>query len=450
MKKISLLLVCVFLCLIALATMSSCGNIKAAMTWSKVANKMNKLDSYEMDAKTSLVYYTDGKEISETTESHTIVDVSEDDFYYYSKNDVNVSAPELGIDQDFISVVAYKEGIYYLRNKSSGVDNRICGEMGVDDFNEFVITSFDLVNMSKCKQVTTKKLSNGSKSVTCSGYNDKGIEMLTEMLNIDTSIFEQRIIDCSVSLVYDNKNRIQTTSYVFRFEKSDDDAPNTKLSVFIQYSKYNEAERTDKYIKKDGYTEVDNIKLLNDISKHLSELYKKDKGSFKLNRTQTLEVGSTITTHNESDVIRYGTNKDGFYYTIFSTVNGVEKTLTYSKGDEDGEIKNDLQARSYVASLINSAGYSPVNVTNIIDRGNGVYEFECRIINPSVYRRYMTDNGIEYYNTTLKMTVTVYHEKIKKLESEIVIRGRRKYSYSSSITFVSDVTLTVKNECFFE
>lgn len=434
MKKKSLLIVCVILCLIALASLSSCGNIKAVSVWSKVSRAMDKLESYEMNISTRLVYYIEGNKVTADGDGHAIVDgIGGDDFYYYLKQDIQTTAPDLEIDQSSTAVEAYTGGYYYVRNKTRGVDNKICGEMSYKDFTEYVDTSaIPSFNLSGCKKVQTKKHSDGTRTITCSEYNSGTVEEIVECLGAEAYIFGYNVKDVKISVTYDKDFRIKRMTYAFVFDVSEGITKRPSFSMSATYTKYNEAERTEEYIKKSGYTEVENIKLLNDIQNKLNELAINEKGRFSVEIEESFTTFGVSAVYKEKSHVDYGSKRGKFYYDISSVINDEEYTIKYGDGKQitrgatsKDRDQTEQEAREFIMNLMNPAGFRRANISNIVSKGGGEYELECRSLNFLAYKSLLESNDIIYQSSTQKITVKVASDgEIVRIESEIAIDGK--------------------------
>ena len=96
----------------AIATLTSCRNVKDVLLWSRISERMDALSSYRLEYDVYMIFYVDEKQVHSTDEGVQIESKGEysDDYYFYSSTLSTVRAGELGIEEQVRGIEAYNEG----------------------------------------------------------------------------------------------------------------------------------------------------------------------------------------------------------------------------------------------------------------------------------------------------------------------------------------------------
>ena len=177
----------------------------------------------------------------------------------------------------------------------------------------------------------------------------------------------------------------------------------------------------------------------------------RENGSFTLSLTQLTRSSTSpnSSTYKETDEVTFGEGESGYFYDIEATVSGTKYDISYKDGTQtiktssktQNKAQTEKEARDYIKSLINSAGYTQNIVTAIEKRGNGVYRFTCNP-NTQTYETYYANMGGTFKSATQTITVTITDDQRTKIQSAVTAQG--------SVINYGTITLTVNTTVTFD
>ncbi len=451
MKKISALM-CIVLLLGCLSCFSSCSiGVKSADDlMEKVDAKMALLNSYESEMNMTVHYYVQGNRVAITASGKLVESgmLLKKNYTYYNETEIKIISDKLKIDESTKSVEMFRDGFMYLYDEREDFERALCSPLSAKEFfkhrNEQNSMNPDF---DSCSTKEYKKNSDGTWELTYAGFDEDEIDDLLKDMAMDKNVLNAEIVDIRFTLLADKKFRPIKTEIEFVFDE--ENATYVPLMTVTQtYDKLNKA-KWDGEIEHDDYTEVDDLRLLDQADDLLKEFQNEEGGRFLLEINQSVTVGKTDRqATKQQNLVEYGMRDGVFYYEIDATVNNQDFSITYDADDGyqrvDGvtstKQKEDA-ARRYIQSLINSAGFDPSLVTDI-ERDGTDYIFT--VDDPDLSQFNLSSMGVTSGEATLTVTFTVNDDgELEDIFSMLTIEGKVR---SGSIT--EDLTITVTTKMF--
>lgn len=435
MKKIFSLSVFVFLCVILLASLSSCAKINVVSAWLKIDSAMDELDSYEMTSTVTIKLYTGGEQVCIETRGTTVeVDKNDkDNCYYYSASSTSVTPESTGVNDDITIIEAYDKGNYFIQSSNGRQTNKKYGPIDIEDFLAYrQFTGSVSVNFSDCKKIKEKENADGTKTIECSGYSGRTLQQLAAVAGIGSgTIGDFALEDVKVWITYDGKYRAKKIDYNFIFEEKEDGGRAPSMRITLEYSKYDEAQKNNKAVDPNEYTEVKDIWIFYKLEMLLAEKANAKSGSFSMHMEQGIKAGAQNISFSEKDTIKYGESLGGFYFNIKANVNNIDMTLKYNNGKlktkgagiSQTSPMTDSSARAYISSLLNNAMINNANIGTVTKMEEGVYVIKYKVIDTAAYDQMFKPYGGSCVSAGHSIKVTFEDEKLKSVESSIRVNG---------------------------
>ena len=448
MKKLCMLMAVILLFSFAF---TSCGMFKPSNPEGlekRIDKQMSRLSSYRAEEKMTMIFYNSGKRVDAGSTGEIIVsDGRGDDNYYYQRLDTKVVSKGLGLDRATTSILAYNDGNMFSLNTGNQLNQRLYSPM---DFDEFVDILEDHtgseLSYSDCGKSKLEQNDDGGWILECSDYSTENINIMTEKLGLDSSVFNLVAKDVNVTVECDDKFRMEKMKMVFVFDESD-----RKPTVEIEttYSQYNNANRVTDLIDPEDYKKTEHLKLIYDLENKLNEMEIAEEGAFEMGISQKVSRSSQIlSSENEKNSVSYGVKDGKFYYDITSEKGKEKYTIAYEDGTQTSTSKTNYvretpqteqQAKEYISSLIRASGYSYGVVTNIVKESDRQYKLECQVP-VSDYKKMFDSLNVKYSSSTYEMTVLVNKDgEFEKLNSVINIKAK-----SGSSVFTINISSSLK------
>ena len=449
-KKTLFLLACISIVL--LLTLVSCGEPKSAEAlYAKVDETMGELNSYEMDLKLDMTFYVSNYKVSSQGTGHAIEDgLVNGDYYFYQETNTTVESKGLSLNETQKSIEAYDNGNYFILNQSSTGTQKMYSPLTAQEVLEYRadhdMGALDVIN--DCTNQSFSKKEDGTWELICSGYTKSAIATIEDGMGLDNDMFDAEIMDMKMTLSADAEYHATKIELEFVFEDKKN-AP--AVSITIDFSKYDAAVRQTEQLNTENYTKVEDIRLLKQVEAMLEEMTERENGSFTLSLTQLTRSSTSpnSSTYKETDEVTFGEGESGYFYDIDATVSGTKYDISYKDGTQtiktssktQNKAQTEKEARDYIKSLINSAGYAQNIVTAIEKRGNGVYRFTCNP-NTQTYETYYANMGGTFKSATQTITVTITDDQLTKIQSAVTAQG--------SVINYGTITLTVNTTVTFD
>ncbi len=448
MKK-SILILSVLLIVAVLFSLSACG--PSEPTIDKLNEVMNNLESYEMNGVMTGRFKVQGIEIVISGEELLISSKSgENSPYYYSESTSTVSLADGSNAETLTSLVGYYEGDVYISKSGDGRKHKLYSAMSADDFSEYMDKgSTDLHDFESCVIETAD---DGSITFALSQYDKEKNEKMLRESGFDQFSEDLKISDILLTIVTDPELFAKEVTLSFAFEIEEGEEFQPEIKAVYTYSNHNSATPiTDKF-DKDSFEEVSDIRLLDTFEEGIEDIANSENGKLELDITTTTIVSSRITTTTEKDLIEYGVKDGKYWYEVIADVNkslyvinyedGSQKTIT--GGSNTSEEKTDEQAKEFIKGLVNSARFDKDYVSEINDKGDGVYSVKCRTVNSALYQPIYSSVGGTYSSGDLELTFTVIDGKITEISAEAYTGGTARVGNSTyNITVIIESTLKV-------
>lgn len=400
--------------------------------WNKVDATMDALTSVEGTTVTKVVYYAMGYEFKMDS---TMFSFSGDDAEYIEANVKNVCA-EMELDQTIKTVNAYYDGKMYSAMNDGIYDQKLCSVATKEEYGAAMDGALtDKVDISDCNGGKFSKNPDGTWTIEFSGYTNKTMNQLLEAMDMSDDMLGAPIEDMKVTVLANKDFLCQSMSVNFVFEEQEDSVK-PEYSMTATYSKFNEAVFDGSVLKAEEYTEVADLFALKKIEEDLAQRQNATSGNFVLDLTTTTRYYGQTSKNKETDIVTYGKKNGAYYYSIIAETGDTEMTLVYQNGMQtvkaDGEeYKNaltDADAKATVDSLINSALFNSLVVTNIEKEAEGVYMLTCDKVNLDVYSARVAATGVKLNSGEQAIKVTFDDDgNLVKIESLVFLKGKLEY-----------------------
>ena len=444
MKKLSLLLVIVM----ALSLMlSSCRVVWSVVEpkdeielYERIDKMMNKQKSYKGDVTAELAFTYMGIEFlgDMTMEIVSSGSPGDDDYYFYSgtRYELKGNGETVSTSDE---IVAYEDGIAYVCENEGDDFSRISSELSGTEFYDFYVDSevdFD-VSPEDASERSMKKLEEGGWSLSFSEFDKEELDEMLESFGIADTIGEEmgvKIYDVEVEITIDKKYLVDTMSLSFLGEGYEKPI----FFITIEYSEYNKAEKVE--LDKSIYTETYDVRLARQLESFYSDALKEERFRFDLliEHRVTVDIRGDEQTKvsSERDNVKIENKEDLFFYTVVSNSSGEQIVIDYAYGLQTATLpgseaqkrtQSELEAISFISSLLNPADFGPEMVRDISKIGKGIYRIELEISDYTQYRQIMHDADLTFKEATLFLEVEMDGDDVKRIASFATVKGEKSY-----------------------
>lgn len=434
MKKTVVLLFVILVFAFVFTSCSSGEPETAEALWEKIDGAMNALDSYEVDLSMKMNFFMSGYEVSgKATGTAIEAGVTTDDYYFYQKMVTKVQCDELDLNENVTAIYGYNEGLAFVSNEGGGLEQKLCAPMTREEFRDYVSDS-DLndLALNDCTGAEFVKNEDNTWSLTYSGYTKVAVNALAEAFGIDeetSDMIGAEVLDLKVSISADENFFVKRMDVEFIFDVEEDEVP--VITATAEYSEYNTAKRITGYIKPESYNQIEDLRLPENIGEMLKAREDAEEGTFTLDLDQTVMVMGNKSSYRETDKVNYGRRDGGYFYDIEAEIKGSTVDITYENGKQkvtqNGETSTVSQtaaeAKEFIESLINSANYNKMYVTNVTKVEEGVYTIEMAVVNTAVYEQVMTKMGAFLSSAKQNITVTIKDDVLTEIKSTVDADG---------------------------
>lgn len=406
----------------------------AVSLYKLIDDKMVSLDSYETEQKMRFLYYIYGTKIESEAEAKLISLLNDEESpYYYQYYMGEFKTDDEALNQKTLSFTGYKDGKMYLMNDNGNPTQKLCAVTDKAVFEEYIdesgIRDLDLVD---CKDSTFEKKEDGSWLLGFSGYTKKSINKLMDELGLDELEEFLDILDMKVTMEADSQYRAVSVKIEFVFDVEEGSTEIPEMIIVQNYSKYGEVDRNSVEFDTEGYTEVADLMILDELSEKIEELYELENGKFTLNINQLFKSnGITVSEHNEKDMVFYGKEDGGYFFSLDGEINQVKMSVKYKNGlmvttageESQSQTVTDSQAKDVVNALIDSVKFNPELVSNIEKISDDEYKFEIRYADKSFYEEMFAQMGVTDRGAKQTISISLENGKITKIVGELEVLG---------------------------
>ena len=453
MKKIAFLLAVVMLATVA---MTSCAALPfgapdtVEKLMERIDNRMDRYDSYKATTEIEMVAYVSGNKIEATGSGSTVTVGDEDDknYAFYQEYESHTECDELDIDESAVSVKAFYDGKMFVSTKSEDIDQRFYSEMSAEAFAdhlERVSPDLESELLVQCDAKDFVRNDDKSWKITLSGYSDKALEKISDSLSVSDGILGGEIKDVNITVFADKKFNITSVSMEFVFDADNaDETP--KVSAKISYSELGEAKAVE--LKASDYKKVDNVAILSEVTKMLSEAREDTDGAADIKTTQNVTInGKNVPIYTQEIALGYGEKEGKFFYnaSIKGTGDAAATEVSYSNGEETTKapdsaptklMRSEQEARALVTSLLNSAQYDEKTVTAITKKSDKFYVLDTLVPDEDEFDSLLEGIGAKYKSSSKAVSVTVKNDKVASIKSHVEVSAVTTGTVNSNITVI--------------
>ena len=350
-----------------------------------------------------------------------------DDPYYYSKNKVSATVAEQTQKQTV--VLAYYNGKAYMSNTQH--DSYIYSRMAKEDFLQLMEkdqeTALDVMAASNQEY---KQNDNGTWKLELSGYSKKALKKMIAALDPDGTFSEYfEITDIEWTIEADSQFRAQKIeiNFVPDEEKSEE---TDKLTICYDNAKYEGVTPIIEDLTDGDYQKVADMKILQTLKDHLTDLKNSDNGAFTLNSKTTATAGKNQSASQEIDEVRFGKKNGAYFYSIQTTTNNRTLRLSYENGTRTTigagapieESFTDEESKSFIDSLLdNGVHFDIYRISDVsVEETEDGTVYTLSSVSPSETMKSTFEYCAEYLQ---EITVTVSDGKITKIVNKETAEG---------------------------
>ena len=444
MKKRTLLICVLLACTMLLA---SCTMLKdvlrpdpktAEELWARIGEVMQGYDSYEIAMEMDMVMVVEDYAV-ETSATGKLIEQQGDDYYYYSETNVTVKCDELDLQQETRAISAFMDGKAFELRGEDGYERKLYSKMTAEEHAAYLTADREQSSMdadiTDCTKAEFVQNEDQTWTLTYSGYTKKAIKGILGALSTqELDVFGADIVDIKVTFQTDEDFYVTDIALEFEFDTDEDAKVTPTLEVRMKLTAMgDEVTRVTDTIDASKYKEVDDLAICKEITQLIKDRYEAEEGSFRYVQEQTVKVMGQTEKFTETDTVRYGVRDGKFYYDVTAEYDEVSMHLVYEngactvtmEGESYSEPQTEQDARSLIEMLINSStyGYNAESVTDITDKGNGVWEIEQALGDSSELEGIFASMDGTYKSATQTVTVTIKDGKLTEIKSVITASG---------------------------
>lgn len=454
MKKTSLLLCAAIL--LSLFTFTSCTRIKTAeQLFDRMDKAMADLDWYELELDMDMTFFTMGKQFDATAKASRIESSEKsEEYFYYESTTVNVTCAELNVEQTTETVSAYQDGQMFFLNTQGEEEKeegqKVRSSITKSDFiaykKEKSQTTDLIADAKDCENAEFTQNKNKSWTVECSGFSKESMEDFFKSSFDIKDMLGAELKDVHLTLELDKKFVMNEGEIEFIFETAEDAEQTPRLKATFECKSINEEPDSD-LIDADDYREVTDARLFSEVDDLIEEAFSKESASFELEIDQRVTSGRQTNRNNETDIVKYVTDDDGFRYYITASKDGQEVELTYENGylsnGSSSARQTQAEAKQFIQALLNSACYDKNKVVDIRKVKNA---YTVTIEDPDLSKFALSPYKPKYDKKELTIVYTVNDEgELIKIEGKLSFNASLTVSgQSQGISVEEKTTLTYK------
>ena len=400
--------------------------------WELVDKKMESANSYECDGTLDMIFYMNGfKFESKATAVQVMIgDEEKEDYYSYEFTKSEMSCDELSMKQTINAIQAYNEGYAFYSKLTDGNGNSFCSKMTPVEFEEHFSSSVsEDFEYGDCTKAEYKKNDDGTWTLSFSGYTKKAVGVFLKDIGMEDGELGADILDMNITMTANSDFYAIEIILEFVFDVEETD---TAIPVLKQVQKYNNFDAATKItdtIKKDEYTEVADLRVIQNVEDALNDFAAAAEGSFTLDVKQEMKDSADSVVINEKDTVSFGKKNGGYFYVADCILSGQNVSITYKSGVQTITIGEETQnlpqteeeAKDYVAGVLNSAAYSVDLISGMEKVKDGVYKLAVSEPDTEKYEAYLANYGITLKSATQEIVVTFDGDTLKSMESEVKI-----------------------------
>ena len=429
-KKLISVIILLCICVLTLGSCAAFTEPKsAAALYTKFATAMDSLDSYSYLGSLDAKLLMSGELYTVKGEYDGVTATVGGKLFDLTDNTVTFSGGQIETDASYRYLSAFYDGKTFVKNSDSSYDfeQKLYSVMTEEEYIEFQSDGAELGSKDylDCESSEFSKTEDGW-TLSLSGYESDFIEQLLEELGL-LSMLDLLPLDASFEFIIDKDYRLLKRTSTVIFEEGSAQS----LEFVSTYSDFNKAEPDLTLVDTKDYTEVYDIRTLNEVGDLYTELRGSDSGNFVLDLEQSIYSDSYEERYTETDTVAYGVGADGFFYNITAETtdgeldikykNGVQ-TITYSGQSQNSNL-SESDAKAVIQSLLLSSGFDSTAVKGMEMVSNGVYKFTLAQKDLSAYKEFFANFDGTLDSVEHTVTVTLKDGKIEKIESKLTAAG---------------------------
>ncbi len=437
MKKTALFLTLV---LILSTLLSSCASTVSKpqdvdKLWKKVNKAMNSLKSYEMDMELEIKLGEDYGNVDSKGTNHTVVYQKRGRItYFYEFTHTETTA---GDDATVVmeQLIAFDGEKLYESNVYDDRAAKFSSEITSAAFTELLEGESDWNFSPEDAYEKSLEKSDGSYIIKLSEFKIGVVNDFAEKTGFDGLALGLRISDMSVEILVDKKHRAKEMDISIYAERKTEPV----MTIKVAYSNYNDANKEE--IDKNEYTEVDDVRILDWLSKSLSDKTEEKDGAFTIEQLEQNVYAADRTHYKDGNKSYYDVkfnSGDRYTFDISYDVNGQSSTLKYSEGvmylNSDPTSPNskpkvekatDKDAKDTVKAFLDMFDIQAYNVKSIQKQSDGIYRIDCYFDITASDKLPIFSLGDRYLDYSFCYLVHVDGDEVTCIETYLEIIGKK-------------------------
>ena len=460
MKKYVKFVSVVLLLILIFFTFTSCGGVKygyllllpnelrAASILEIINTRIEEADSYMLTAKTKI----DGMvgDLDVTSESIVVekfsglnsvhpMKISRGSYeydYFYDQRDLKVDIIE-----------GYQYGQFYRHvTTDGGFESKLTSPATKEEFEEYndAMLSEGVVINPEIDKVTSKREMDGSWVVSATITDLTGIKDIDDFESMTTG-YKVSALEINITAKKDFSEWETRIDLIFEkiegYNARITDRYTASVEMVSTYSNFNSI-NVEKQDLSD-YCICSDLRLISKISNQLDDKLDIPEGSFEIALEQKGTLGRYNVMQLEKDVVEFGNDEKGFFYSADYITSDKRTWVKYIEGKkvENGNQteSSDIEEKSYLTAMFTSGFFNEQYISLIeTDPNDPSKHIFTLVMTKDVLR--MINNGEKTFdNGSIKITFTMSGDRVTEIYSEIKLW--------SSVHSTNKITIS--NKCKF-
>ena len=408
-----------------------------------IEETMEDLFSYKTNGVIDISFYIEGYEVTSKSILTSIVIDDGNEYFYYDKTEYFIQSQELGLEESSLSLDAYWDGYYYLlREQDYKTTQQLCTRISREKADELQAKRRamnagsgdepDGFDPYHCTEKQFEKKSDGTYSLTLSGYTATAIDSILSDMNMEADdLLEFKLLDLAITLKADAECRLTEVKVSFVFKPSEIPGQTPSAEYTITISDHNTATKKTNELTS-SFSGASNLSFIYDAKRLWNEFSKATDGGFSQTYKETLYFDGSIQTYQDKTTdVFFGVDSDGFYYNaLISEFGDPSLELDYANGMmtviQNGQSQavdcDEKDAREFITDLILAVEYDPDRV-NSISRNGDVYTLYVHTTYEEEMQELFTSFGADLDTIRQSFSFTVENDELTNIAITINADG---------------------------
>jgi len=398
--------------------------------WNKMNEVMAAQTGYSEKMESSLTIYYSGFEMVSIITANGTYDRSDGTLRYYFDGSFTSSSEEMSYSDETKTMEAFCDGKYYLSVKNADYDQKLCAPMTEEEYRDMsqsdMLTDVDFLDCTRREFAEA----DGGWSMKFSGYTKKAVHSFLEFIELTEEDLGAAVEDMETAVATDAEFRCLSLSVKLFFDVDESSTTKPEFSLSSSYADFDTAAFDPTLFVPEEFTQVDDLRILEDLPKAMEELASATEGKFSAD----LVLKTTVEGYGESEAgqhsqVSFGKKNGSIYYDLDMTLDGEKYVISYRNGLETvqygGESFTDdiseREAQEFLSNLIDGAEFYASSVTGVEKKGEGVYLLHIEKVKTDLHASGAEESGVEITGGSQEITVTFNGDALQSIESTVIM-----------------------------